>query len=345
MWAVRDAMTDTAVRFGSRDDSPWFLFVYAMQNPLQVSFLPLEHLEPFELPDLDFGASVLGAHFWHRWNFAAFDLVSYKHEYQMMEEDDSDIWVLPGVLQEGNFFVASTTPMPLETFVSNLDSRPVASRGAARGSRDVADVTIQNVHAHPWLQDYWRRKHGDDVSQPHKKRRTLPTEAGQELDDTMLVQVDAELHEMRDEWHRTHGAAEDALEHFKLEHRGGRWTQAHKQVPVDSCRGVSSSAIGARFLTHWSLTRSFLCTFTVYGRGVAELLCHSWCHRMAYFARLWLRAELDDVFEFTEEHVQAYREPATLQAASLEWMPGSPAANRLAVLRQISPQGVGFSVV
>ena len=179
------------------------------------------------------------------------------------------------------------------------------------------------------------------MAQQSKRARTTAPDPTLELDEDALREVDAELQEMRDEWRSTHGAMEQAMEHFKLEFRGGRWTKTHKHVAVDSCRGVSSSMIGSRFLQHWALPKTFLCTFNLYTRSVSQVLCHAWCHRMTYFARLWLEDGLSDGFVFTAEHARDHREPVELAAPAAEWPPESAAARRLAQLRAISPLGVG----
>ena len=183
------------------------------------------------------------------------------------------------------------------------------------------------------------------MAQQSKRARTTAPDPTLELDEDALREVDAELQEMRDEWRSTHGAMEQAMEHSKLEFRGGRWTKTHKHVAVDSCRGVSSSMIGSRFLQHWALPKTSLCTFNLYTRSVSQVLCHAWCHRMTYFARLWLEDGLSDKFVFTADHAATYKEPVELAEAAAEWPHESAAARRLTQLRQIFPLGVGCIAV
>ena len=144
---------------------------------------------------------------------------------------------------------------------------------------------------------------------------------------------------MRAEWQRTHGATEQALTYFRVEHRGGRWTAKHIGVPVDSCRGKAASGIGAEFLKKWALQDSFTCSFAKYGKVQAQVLCLEWCHKMAFFCNIWLQNHDEGEFRFEEHHHRGYHEMEELTCSAEEWLPTSPAAQRLDFLRNLGPLG------
>ena len=182
---------------------------------------------------------------------------------------------------------------------------------------------------------------GDPSTVPSKVKATK--EAAPPLDEDILRGVDEATEAMRVEWQRTHGPMEKALTHFRVEHRGGRWTAAHRGVPVDSCRGRSASKSGSEFLRKWGLQETFGMSFDLHGQRDAEVLALGWCHKMAYFTSIWLRNDGEPNFAFDDSHHELYREPEELVAAAAEWAPGSPQSDRLAQLRALAPFGMAVA--
>lgn len=338
----RDACRSCAVCFGnpSDDDSKWFLFMYAMLSPMCVSLLPLERSDPFELPDFgDDAILMLVTSQWHTWNFRVPDMAGARHDYDLLEFADADVWILPMVLQDGCFVLASTDPMLLPTFVDNVGVS-VGHQAGKRSERECVSVAPIMAGEHPWVKAHLMRKTGEGSSAPKAELpRSLHLDLARELDDDSLAAVFAEVDAIRSAWQSSHGTAEEALQHFRVEHRGGAWTAKHKAVPIDCCRGIAASPAGRMFLDSRGLAASFSCSFRRYTRPLAELLCHAWCRRMAHFLFLWMEADLAQDFAFCDRVIAAYAEPVELLEASVEWESRSAPSSRLAELRSIVPKG------
>lgn len=266
------------------------------------------------------------------------------HEFQLRNlAEETAISVFPGVLQQDDgYYVSFLDSLPFEVFI---DQFPEPQRqSASRPARPEPDALL---HRHkdlpPWMAQHLAKK-ALGVKRDHRgeaKKLSFHEEHTQEeLDEEVIAQVHAELDKLRETWQKVHGEDEAAWVHFRLEHRGGEWTQQHIGVSSDICRGVPCTTIGEKLLQMWKLPMQFGNTYSKYSLAVAELLSKSWCHRMAYFAELWSKAGCSHTFEFTEAHTRDYVETEELLLASAAWDPRGQAAVRLGQLRLIRPLGL-----
>ena len=105
----RDALTAAAVCFGDPVGGSWFLFSYAMLDPLQLSLVPLLLVDAVEPPDMGFDVCVVCTSQLYRWTLCAEDHFVFKHEFEMAARATDDVWVLPQLCQDGSFSLASWT--------------------------------------------------------------------------------------------------------------------------------------------------------------------------------------------------------------------------------------------
>ena len=338
---LRDAMVGVAVRFSLQEHDPWYLFQYASQNPLQASFLELHKMEPYtvvEQDDLRLGIVV--APLWNLQEFSVNDYMCVKHEFELPDVHPSDCVVITDLVLTGEgCYSSKNSIMAMDAFYMQFGSSSATDRKKERPAAD-KDLDLKLAEQYPWLKQHIAHKAGMGDGAGGSSKSRVPKEPLAPLDEDMLRGVDEATELMRAEWQRSHGPVEKALTHFRVEHRGGKWTAQHRGVPVDSCRGRPSSKPGHDFIRKWRLQGVFTNSFALYGQANAELLSLSWCHKMAYFTSLWLHEEGNPAFAFDETHSLLYRELDELSAAAAEWAPGSPQMDRLTQLRALAPLGL-----
>ena len=339
---LRDKLYGAGIRFGPNETDPWFLFVYAMQNPQEVTLLPLMPHTPWKMSEsLSFDASVAVSHLYHRRLFVVSSGSSYYHEF--MDTDltgNEDIFVLPSLLvQSGGFFASHVDPMPLDLFLGQFHYVPL--RAVASNAREAAErASVRDAALHPCLADHLKKR---ETMAKRRRVDAMPKSIADDtiepLDEEELREVHGEVDAIRAAWLNTHGDRLRHLTHFMVEHRGGKWTRRYKKISVDVIRGKPCTAAGKRFLKSWGMTGSFSCDIKAYTLAVAQSLALAWCHRMSYFMQVWEDHSYDPNFEFGHNEVEAYEEESILERELNSIPPGGIAAVRLAELRRMSPIG------
>jgi hypothetical protein len=162
---------------------------------------------------------------------------------------------------------------------------------------------------------------------------------GEELSEEQLGEAFDVVETMRMDWQVRFGDQEAAMQHYKVEHCGSKWTRKHLGVPCDKVHGVPATNLGKAMLLHWRLNLEWGCTFKTYGVESSELMCCGWCHKMAYCLKTWQDSGLSKEFEFEQFHIDAYSEALELAEAVATWPPNHRAHRRLADLRAFHAVG------
>ena len=225
-------------------------------------------------------------------------LRSFTHEFQFHQIPMMDISVQtdlehlsPGVVG------SSVDPLSLEQFIGQLPYKAVRNRNTDAANREgfhVPPVHIRETPEQEWLRQFRKRKQDEkDRTTDEKKVAPRQREPRRQLDEDELLEVHEVVETIRRKFKDKYSVELAMIKHFTVEHRGGRWTMVHCDMPVNSCRGVRATSTGDDFLLYWGLNREFGCSFEKYGFSNAEIICVSWCDRMAHFfapvvgPRLW----------------------------------------------------------
>jgi len=339
---LRDYFVNTAIRFGPRDTDPWFVFVYALQNPLQASFLAVVLMDITPMPEeWGFEETISFGHLFHLYEFGTANMADVRHEYMMLSLNSADMYVATGLLNVGEGYYGTRNPLlPFTSFIAQFgDDRPRAPRpeGEVHGL-DAPRVADEEMH--PWLRQRQLRLAGIQQRPPKRPRLAPAAEERPPLDEDELREVYAEVERMRLDWQASHGEVERMLLYFRLVHRGGGWTARNKGKPIDSCRGEPVGDAGRRMLVDWGLAESFGASFLEYDQQPAEMICFGWCHKMAYYCELWVQSGFDPKFCFTPEHHRTYVEYDELAELAHGWAPGTAQHRRLQDLHRFQPDGL-----
>ena len=336
----RQHFTKCCIQFASHTAREWWHFMYAMQNPLEVSLLRLQETTYPIIAPGGFDTCKLAVSCFYQRTFVADDVLDFKHDWDIAQMDNSVVLVLPNVIQlNDGVFACNSQPMLFHEFVDNVPQPPVGSRTAVRSDIDSKEIaTYKDVEAHPWLLDHHKQK--------DKRAKRVASKGAKTAWDDLLETIDVvedrtthdvSLADLRDEWKLKMKDAEAALVHCRVEHRGGDWTKTNLGKESDRCRGIPITAAAKDVLGLWGKNGEFGNGYIRYTKPNAELLSYGWCHKVSYFVRIWLDTadEDDDDFAFTPEHNAAYVEPEELVEAAASWPPGGVCAQRLGDLRAI----------
>ena len=306
----REHFQDTAFQFGSDESQPWWLFTYSMITPAQVTLLPLSMEEGMEMPDLSFELCQSAAHLWRRRQFFVAENYKFLHEFNFPDVPWRDIYIQPGLVwMKPGHLGTSLDPLSLDEYLSNLPyiAYGQSSNKSRREGYAAPSARIRMTPEEEWLAEF-KRKKAQGNSHQTCKISACKKEIRQ-LDEEELKEVYEIVETIRAQFRTKHLDLLERIRHYKVEHRGGKYTKEHTDMPVDCCRGVPTTKTGAQLLFNWGLNGEFGCSFKRYDVHVAEMICLGWCDRMAHFAHLWTAAGGHDNFIFNQEHVDSYTEP------------------------------------
>ena len=322
-----------------------FFYSYAMQNPREVTLLALEEIEGgVDLPVMNFLSGNASACLWYPHVYQASGARwSFLHESDDFAHTVASVDIVADVRHDrDDFFYARLEPVPLGAWCLQFPDVPrSACKHTPRGSKLVLSKMKRGfADLFSWYRQHLVGNSGGARSDA-KRRRKDPSRTLKEpepLDEETLRDAHAHVENLREKWRDAHADEEDAIQHFRVEHRGGRWTRRHRNVPCDVVRGIFCTQAGRRFCDMWKLKSQFNMSVGCYG-GVrnCEHLAHAWCVRMSFFYSLWPRAGSSADLSFSAEDSAEFREDEDLTAAALGWAAGSQCCKRLRELRRIAP--------
>lgn len=370
----RDAFADSIFAFRTADrQGHFYLFLFAVQSPFELVFLPLhreERLIRIAQPEGFNCLDQLTSHYDHHFFFDSFRTVLDSDIYH---GDDMELFVLPQVsFFEGQLLCSHSSFVPFADFLI-VKEQSRQQRGPRGGKGTVLPdcaLEVAGEEQAPWLEQFrssllpkgrlavthWPSlapvvagvrgdvgvppSSGSDESEedpmPEGEGSSKRDRRAARLDDDGFVDdVFKALEKRREEW----AEEEDlclASEFFKVSVMGGPWTKAHLGVDFDSFRGHFVGNEVARWCGLYSLCKSASFSLSKYGDAHASIMAQSWCHRMSYFYRLW-RASKDPAFQYTEGEASLYKEPDEFTALFADGVPGHVVA-RTKTIRAISPR-------
>ena len=107
-------------------------------------------------------------------------------------------------------------------------------------------ITMTDVENFPWLKKR-RIEHAEKAHNKYKKLTAFEKKCAESLEEHELREIYEDVDSVRHAWALDHGEFEEELEHFRVQHEGGGWTQMHKKVAVNTARGMACSPEGTAF--------------------------------------------------------------------------------------------------
>jgi hypothetical protein len=268
-----------------------FCFLYALQNPLQVGFLPMVETD-WVVPVADDASREMGL---------AIVEQSYQHTFEvdwclfvfgdeLIETEDAEIWVIEGIEVISDLAVASYfSAVPLESY---LEDKPIpapstAARGMAGGEHD-DDLPTDMAQEHPWLSAFGFGASLEEDIEGAGAKLSGAKKVGPEpepLDDDETDAVFDALEKKRALW---------ALEvptqpvWFKTTILGGAWTKAHTGLNFDNYKAYASGAVPVGWCQRVFGIRQASFAVKKYGDEWASALAQFWAKRLDYFHQLWI---------------------------------------------------------
>jgi len=349
---LRSVLKDAVVQIGGGDDARFYLMLFALQQPHQVTFRSLRSFE-VELPfELGWDALVVGVRFFHPFNWALTDDLPYVHEFHLREEAASDVYIVPRVSIAAGVVTADAEPVRLEVFI---EQHGCVVPGELHEDEDTDEETSSDEEEEG--APVWLEKHTKDMQQAKKKRKLMRPPGKVKLVDaddsassdsdgimTQKVHLDEdglrEYYEKLDEWKAAwdedHPEPDDDGNNFKTKYRTAPSTFAKKGLVVDFVRATFVDENARKYLVLYKLQQSFDMSVTGHPAFITGALCEAWNHRMQYFYDEWRRAGCDRSYVHSQELIDAYQEPDEL----LRVVPLLDAKSivRLNVLRKLTPR-------
>lgn len=333
------------------DGATAYLFLYAVQSPLQATFLPMlvdsspiasqapssvaEHLA---IPDPAY----------HLLEFS-YTPGTYCVERDVpFANDGSDVLVLQDVsLLGGGRAGSDQAPVPFRAFAQRLPPNPKNAGQAAKKAAK-SSSTPELLEQYPWLAEYSappakqaRVSHSlakPEVS-PEPEGQGVGGEEGEEqslaleLGDEAIEAAWVTLQEKRLQWDQS-GVAEG--DNFYVIIRGGAWTLRSVGKALDSVMACARSGLPTEWAKQHNMGKSALFALSKYGDESAHMLALEWCRRCEHFFQIWV-ANDDPEYLYTQDDLASYQEDLEF----VTWLCGVDAMSatweRAAKVRKLKP--------
>ena len=290
----------------------YYLVLFAMQKPYVLVLAPLNLIpvEVDEFPEVVSTLSEPNTHCNFRWDgFTVCDAAT------LPAHDVREVCVHPGALALGDWvFQCDKISFSLQEFAGSMATAKAAKKTDKKESSKRRGPAAEDIANHPWLAKYTSHE-----ASGRRRAPTLGPKASQNDDDEPLSPdaVDrafATLQAKRAEWSSEHTS--EAI-HFKAVVRGGAWTQAHRQVAVDSMAAQACTSEAKAFCAKYGLAKLASYSYLKYGERVAQTMARCWVDKMTFWHDLYVEAE-DPDFVFTDEVLKSYPEPSDMSALRAE---------------------------
>ena len=288
-----------------------YKFLYALQNPVEASFLPLQvkvtppHpvLGPVRLRDQAWGWT-------HEWTYAIGSSLA-AHGIPHIQPDGANVQVVPSTYHQGGCVAVSGSAGVLFRdftvgFLDGPERAPVVARPPP--PRELYDEF-------PWLRDIFeppavgRGGGSSSAGGGATARRTMDEEPATEdaikAAWAMLLDKRAEIDILSPD-----------TNDFMVFVRGGKWTLEKKKAGYDCIVAIARRGVPAQWCQAYNLPRMKSFSIAKHTEHHAVQLALEVARRYQYFYNIWREAlEVDDDFGFTPKVVEAYTE----DPAFVEW--------------------------
>ena len=277
------------------DGLNFYLVLFAMQKPYVLVLAPLQAVTDVAQVADDELSSVVRKFKW--------DGSSVVDAATLLPHDVREVWVHPAAAALGDwFFRCDPVCFSLSVFVGEHAQAKAARKVEKHGQATKIKPPADDVAKFPWLSKYTNTT----VTTKTRPRRSVAgaveVEDDEPLSPDAVNKAFATLQEKRAEWSFEKG---DETEHFRTVVRGGAWTQAHRQVAVDSIAAQAASSAAKAFCVQFGLPKLASYSYAKFGERVAKVLAQGWVHKMTFLHTVFLEA--DDVdYHFGHDILQSY---------------------------------------
>jgi hypothetical protein len=268
---AREHFANCVLVFWTIDRSRFFLFRYALKNPIFVGLSPLL-LSEGQRPCGDALSTFRsGEPFDWVWRVQTGE---YVHSYDLQDTRGEQVLVIPAVVAWHRHHLAShARPMRLEAFVHGLALKAAsAAPGRKRARYETDDLTLSDRF--PWTRRWFDEGRDGDSQVAGVRLRFDEVDLTEEQIDDVTSHVEA----LRKQWHSEHG---DGEIDFVCELTGGPWAKAHLGVDVDGVR-AKAKRWAETFCRKYHLGMSASFSFQVYGERLANVLALELAARMQW---------------------------------------------------------------
>lgn len=288
----RDAFRDTIWAFEvALGERHWFAFVFAVQRPYLLCFLPLRletpAFEPEVVSSTSFEALARRA---ARLVFAVgFQGFTFDRRFDL---EYRSIFVAQHLQFVGrDIAVCNSEAIPLDDYMNSFPQPAATEQKQAAPKKDrPSEATSGLLTKHPWLAAHATPDDTIRTEDAGSPRRPVMDEVGgqeeqpeeEQQEEDLMQGVFAELTAKRAE---VLGQEQDRLA-FPVRLLGGAWTARNKGVPYDAFSAAASSAEVSRFCTLYRVPKSSRFDISAYGESGASVMCHAWSKRMSHFFAL-----------------------------------------------------------
>ena len=291
----------------AEDKLNFYIILFAMQKPYVLVLAPLT------LEEVDVDTAVQAGQDW-------FDAVAVRRFFwdgssvvdasTLAAHDVCDVWVHPSAVAMGDWrFECDKSSFPLAKFVGDKACVKVAKKARKDETNTKVKLAADDIAQYPWLAKYTHTSSTTaSRARPPRSSHRHVDEEEEPLSPDAVDRAFAQLHSKRAEWSCEQDVGSD---HFKTMVRGGAWTQAHRNVAVDSVAAQACTQMAKNFCIKYDLPKLASYSFAKFGERVAKVLAEGWVDKMTYLHSMYLEAE-DDGFVFDQDVMQGYEEPTDL---------------------------------
>ena len=315
------------------EEKKGYLFVFATQSPMMVSFMPLFRMRPV-LPLMGGGENQLDMRrptFCNEFRYDGQLLYIDEVGDMPFEEGGHDIEVVSRVEFFGyQCLVSDDMPVSFAEFSKHFEP-PSQCRQQERKFQVPADV----LEAHPWLKDVLAGNGG----RPGGSHGGGGGDRADFVGDGVLKDEDIDLawealYAKREEWE---DLKKDRGSHFVVNVRGGRNTMERKGVAYDCVSTTPRGALPMAFCIDYGLQRMHSFSIHKFGERGAMLLASEVAMRYEYFFGVFMASDtLEHVFSVAELEAYTEGEEWRVYIESLEV--GSELWTRAMVVRALRPR-------
>ena len=324
----RQAFRDSVLVVGDGADARFYKFLFAKKCPRLACFSPLVKKDDEFTAHYDdhfIGEDQVSALMSWQYRFTC-DRSVTKDSCQIDDNPDSEVFVIPGLVDFGDELVADGPISRLSAFLhgmKELKGKEKAEEGErAKKTAEQKEAWKVMLSLHPWLLD--KRK-----GSSHRKKASGSAEPAAEdseedvddLEDMVECALDEEeidvifetLAALREEWKAKYKNIH--LKDFSATVLGGvctfkaTSTKGKKGLVADFIHCEAQSPDAKSFATSYSLQKSKRASINLYGMSAATTLVEGWGHRMQYYLEVY-RTSGQPGYTFTAEDHKAYQEPA-----------------------------------
>ena len=325
----RDDLRGTALGTSTEEGSDWFLFLFAVQCPLEVWFLRMVR-ETEVLPAMhDLGAeqvrALLDGRCPHRFIVAGTDTYVRHDACPALSAGASTLVLDNVVFIMGGIIVGHSAPLAFEDWLSFLpDPGSAGAGGRAAGHVPVdRDRRAALLAEYPWLLEY--------LGQP------MAPVGGEEIDPADGVECDvgaiigAAKAVMDKEREAMVMPAIEADQFFVRIRQAGAWGAADESFATEAKRGAARQWCKA-----YNLGQSMVFSVDRLSKDVALASAAEWCRRMQYFFEFM--HVFGEGYVYTKDDIDGYVPSDEWITARARVTPDSYAAGRVMIVDNLRPR-------